>query len=157
MSFINYDSPDYQRMMQQAAASSRGNTAAMRRKVQQKYVGDVMQRRGKIQDVQAQDASATKNLDYGRRALGLKAQGLQDRLAGQRYMNQMSMREMKDRSSDLNRGMLMGLAPLAYSTWAGNQRKQRTQAEADRNIAWQRSQMEAFPELAKGMRKRGFN
>lgn len=124
--FINYDSPDYQRLIQQSNAKTfqRGVPAARNRVIQSAYVGDVMKRRGELQNIQLANQKAMDALGYKGRSLGLTSRGLQDRLLGQRRLAALDMQRIDRQRSDMRRGLLWGLGPTIFSAVEGKRRRE---------------------------------
>ena len=159
MPLINFESPDYQRMVQRTMASPLARTnPSMMRKLQATHTKNVMTQRmameGAVQHKMAQEQKSdymNKSLGIEERGMGLKETAMTLRQEGQKEQfrgNQITEQfkagdlkqrqgQMTDNEDDSTMQMVMGLLPAAYSVYEGCRRANLTDSQtADRKL-WQ--------------------
>jgi hypothetical protein len=132
MPLINYNSPDYQQMIQKVMSRPLVNQGAARRSVQQKFVGDRMRSSLALDDVMLRRKAMENELALGERRLGINEQAQNARYAAAIGRHQLARDQFGRNRSDLNRQMLFGLAPMVYSVYEGNRRAKQMQAFTDK-------------------------
>lgn len=154
MSLINYDSPDYQRLIQRAMASplARSNPSAVVRQVQRQHTDNTMKRRLALNasllrkaGLEADIADKNKMLDFRSRELDIadQAELIKEQEMGLRFtaLNEASrhavaseglaygdlgvkQKELKQNMGDLN--SLWPIVPIAFNTLEGRKRAEIT-------------------------------
>jgi len=154
MSLINYDSPDYQRLVQRAMASplARSNPSAVLRQVQRQHTDNTMKRRLALNSsllrksaLESEMANKNKLLDFRSRELDIadKAEGIREKQMGLRFdalaeQTRHSMvseglnfgglgvkqKGLNQANDDLN--SLWPIVPIAFNTWEGRRRAEIT-------------------------------
>ena len=150
MSLINYDSPDYQRLIQRAMASplARSNPSAVIRQVQRQHTDNTMKRRLALNSsllrkaaLESDIADKNKMLDFRSRELDLadQAEAIKEQQMGLQFtaLNEASrhavateglrygelgvqQKELKQNMGDLN--SLWPIVPIAFNTLEGRRR-----------------------------------
>jgi len=154
MSLINYDSPDYQRLVQRAMASplARSNPSAVLRQVQRQHTDNTMKRRLALNSsllrksaLESEMANKNKLLDFRSQELDIadKAEGIREKQMGLRFdalaeQTRHSMvseglnfgglgvkqKGLNQANDDLN--SLWPIVPIAFNTWEGRRRAEIT-------------------------------
>lgn len=154
MSLINYDSPDYQRLIQRAMASplARSNPSSVIRQIQRQHTDNTMKRRLALNSsllrkasLESDIANKNKMLDFRSQELDIaeKAEGIKEQEMGLQFnaLNEASrhaqvseglqfgglglkQKELNQQMGDLN--SLWPLAPIALNMYEGRQRANAT-------------------------------
>ena len=150
MGLINYNSPDYQRLVQRTMSSPLVQTnPSMQRKLMTQHTRNVMQQRVKLNSSLAAKARMenetqyqNKMMGFNERGMGLREQemGLRGQAQDLRFQGErtddafrlagldLRNKELKWKESDLNTQTWLGLLPMGYSLYEGDRRAKQTDA-----------------------------
>lgn len=144
MSFINYDNPEYQRMLQRAMANplARSNPSAMQRKIQRKFVDDRMKQKTALENVMLAKARMENEVDFQGKKLGLEQLSLNEQIRSNQAKEAFRSGELAIRNKklnwdydDMNKQALYGLLPMGYAAWESARRNKLDQIDRmDRQI-----------------------
>jgi hypothetical protein len=163
MSIINYESPDYQRMVQKAMASPLARTnPALQRNLQTQYTKQVMTQRQRMDSAIRSKMRSEMETDYSQKSLGLKERGMglaeeaqalkgkafeqsvQGNLIDEQFKSSrlsLDDRRVQDDIDDLNTQSWMGLIPAVWGAYEGNRRARATDELAETRLQFAKGQM----------------